>query len=308
MGVSGGSGGSGGKRHDGRKRNSVPELFKDRERKRNKFRLMSPQDKIARLGALREQYGGDMCAQVDTHMLIELIFGVDLQAEALLEERKVEIENFIDAMHGASVLAGDQGKVLSVQIQFAQPGRSSIHQECGSTKWRRILAEFGVECAVRQVCQICFFMLDSVSAAEAHILETHAQQYCIGMVSDDPNGTICQFYSAASVSVLGLSVFNVGTILEGSPRALVVTVTLHTADPAHTAEPSKARTDCVFGLTPTAVCFVVSNCMHGCDDQITFLMCEQPGTDKASFSHASEGDQEHHPSGREGPPPPPHFR
>ena len=115
MGVSGGSGGSGGKRHDGRKRNSVPELFKDRERKRNKFRLMSPQDKIAWLGALRDQYGRDMCAQVDTHMLIELIFGVDLQAEALLEERKVEIENFIDAMHGASVLAGDQGKVLSVR-------------------------------------------------------------------------------------------------------------------------------------------------------------------------------------------------
>ena len=46
--------------------------------------------------------------------------------------------------------------------------------------------------------------------------------------------------------------------------------------------------------------------MHGCDDEITFLMCEHPGTDNASFRHASDGDPEHHPSGQEGPPHPPH--
>jgi len=284
------------------------ELFKNRERKKIKLSLMSPQENLARLGAQRERYGGDMCTQAVTHLLNELIFGVNPQAEALVEARKVEIENFIDAIHGASVLAADQGKVLSVQIQFAQPGLSAIKQKCGSTKWHRILAAFGKECGVRQVYQIRFFMLDSVSAAEAHLLETHAQQCCIGMASDDPNGTICQFYSAASVSALGLSVLSVGAILEGSPRALVVTVTLHTADPAGTAEPSKARTDSVFGLTPTEVCFVVCNYMHGYDDQITFLMCEQPVIDKESSSHASQGDQKHHPSGREGPPPPPHFR
>jgi len=161
-GGSGDSGDSGGKRHGGRKRNSVLELFKHTERKRIKYSLMSPQDKIARLGALRDQYGGDMCVQAATHMLNEPIFGVNPQAEALLEERKVEIENLINAMYGVSVLAVDQGKVLTVQIQFVQPGLSGINKECGNTKWRSILAEFGIECAVRQICQTRFFMLDSV--------------------------------------------------------------------------------------------------------------------------------------------------
>jgi len=185
----GGSSGSGDKRLAGSKRRD--EVSKDRERYQKKRSLMTPQDKIARLSALREQYGGDMCTQAATHMLIQLIFGVDPRAEWVMMERMVEIENFIDAMFGASVLAADQGKVLSVQIQFAQPGLSEINRECGGTKWRRILAEFGVECAVRQVCQTRIFMLDSVSSAEAHLLETHAQKCCIGMASDDPNGTIC---------------------------------------------------------------------------------------------------------------------
>jgi len=147
-------------------------------------------------------------------------------------------------------------------------------------------------------------MLDSVSAAKAHQLETHAQQYCIGVASDDPDGTICQFYSAASVSDLGMSVLNVGSIIDGS----VLTITLYTADPTRTAEPWDARTDSVFGLNPTAVCFVVCNCKHGCDDELTFLVCQHTGTDNVCCCHASDSDQEHHPSDPEGPPPLPSFR
>ena len=172
------------------------------------------------------------------------------------------------AVHGASVLAAEQGKVTTVQIQFAKSGRSEINKECGGTVWRRTLETFGLECGVRPICQARFFMLDAVSAAEVHQLETYAQQYCIGVASNDPDGTICQFYSAASVSGLGWSVLNVDTILHGSPRALVITVTLFTADPTRTAEPSSERTDSVFGLTPTEVCFAVCYCMHVYDDQI----------------------------------------
>jgi len=147
-------------------------------------------------------------------------------------------------------------------------------------------------------------MLDSVSAAKAHQLETHAQQYCIGVASDDPDGTICQFYSAASVSDLGMSVLNVGSIIDGS----VLTITLYTADPTRTAEPWDARTDSVFGLNPTEVCFAVCHCMHGYDHQILFLMCEQPGTDNEVQGHAFDCDQQHHPRGQEGRPPYPHCR
>jgi len=103
-------------------------------------------------------------------------------------------------------------------------------------------------------------------------------------------------------------VLNNGDILQGTPLVLVVTLTLFTVDPKGAAEPSKARTDSVFGTNPTAVCFVVCNCMHGCDDEIIFLLCEHPGTDNVCCSHASDGDQEHHPSDPEGSHHSPHFR
>ena len=82
------------------------------------------------------------------------------------------------------------------------------------------------------------------------------------MVSDDPNGLLGQFYSAAA-SALGLSVLSVGDILQGTPRVLVVTITLFTADRENTAAPSQARTDRVFGPTPTHVCFVVLTACPG---------------------------------------------
>jgi len=204
-------------------------------------------------------YGGDMSTQAVTHRLNEIIFGVNPQAEALLVEMKVEIDNFIDAVYRVSVVSTDESKVLSFQIQFAQPVLKEINKECGNTKWRKIIAEFERECAVRQVCQIRFAQLDSVSAADAHQLETRAQQYFIHMASDDTGDLICQFYSTASVSALGLSVFRVGDILQRTPRVFVVTLTMFTADLDGTSEPSKARTDSVFGPTPTQVCFVVCN-------------------------------------------------
>ena len=177
-GVKGGSGGSGG--------NVAGKA---------RLRLEIPQEKDARLSADREMYGGDMSTRADTHLLNEAIFGVDPEAEALLVEMKWEVETLLNAVQTASVLAADQGKVLSVQIQFSQPGLKEINKECGGTKWRKILADFAQECALSQVCQIRFHLIDSVSAAEAHQLETHAQRYCIELASDDLRGFLCQFYS-----------------------------------------------------------------------------------------------------------------
>ena len=71
--------------------------------------------------------------------------------------------------------------------------------------------------------------------------------------------------------------YSVGNIIHGAPRVLVVTLTMFTADPKGTAEPSKTRTDSVFGLNPTAVCCVVCNCKHGCDDELTFLVVNIQG-------------------------------
>ena len=159
----------------------------------------------------------------------------------------------------ASVLAADQGKVLSVQIQFTQPGLAAINRECGGTKWRRVLAEFAKECAVRQICQICSAHLDSVSVADDHLLETHAQQYYIRMASDDPRGLIYQFYSVATVSTLDLSVLNVD-ILQDTPRVLVVTLTMLTADLDGTAE-SHTLTVCSGRPPQRCVLLCVTTCM-----------------------------------------------
>ena len=85
-------------------------------------------------------YGGDMSTQAVTHRLNEVIFGVNPQANALLDEMKVEVKTFLNAVQAAIVLATDQGKFLSVQIQFSQPGLKEIKKECGGTKWRKKLA------------------------------------------------------------------------------------------------------------------------------------------------------------------------
>jgi len=101
----------------------------------------------------------------------------------------------------------------------------------------------------------------------------------IHLASYDPDGVIGQFYSAAAVSTKGMSVLSVGNIIRGAPRVLVVTLTMWTKDPRVLPELSAARTDTVFGINPTAVCFVVCNCKHGCDYELNFLVCQHTGTD-----------------------------
>jgi len=256
MGDSGGSGDKGGKGG-----NATRKARRSRE---------SPQQKAARFSADRARYGGYLSVQVATRLLIEVIFGVDPELEDLLVEMQWDIENFLCAVQRASVFLADLGKVLSIQIQFSKSGLTDINRECGSTKWNNVLGDLAQECALSQVCQIRLAQFDSVSVAAVHQLETFAQRFCIEMASDDPYGYLCQLFCTASVSPLGLLALNVGNLLDGSPRVLVMTLTMFTGDPKGKAEPSKARTDSVFGPTPTAVCFIVCNCMHGCDDEITF--------------------------------------
>jgi len=74
-----------------------------------------------RNSARRAKYGAGMTTQAATHRLNEVIFGVDQEAEDELVVMKWEIEDLIDAVLRSSVVAADQGKILSVQIQFAQP-------------------------------------------------------------------------------------------------------------------------------------------------------------------------------------------
>ena len=125
----------------------------------------------------------------------------------------------------------------------------------------------------------------------------------IHLPSSDPDGVIGQFYSAAAASTKGMSVLSVDNIIRGAPRVLVMTLTMWTKDPKGRLKPSKTRTDSVFGLNPTAVCFVVCNCKDGCDDELTFLVCQHTGTDNVGCYYVSDSDPQHHPSDPEGPPP-----
>jgi len=84
--------------------------------------LESPQEKAARNSAQREMYGGDMSTQADTHRLNEVIFGVNPQAKALLVQMKVEIENFINAVHRASSLT----QSLLTTLTYWRPTLSDI--------------------------------------------------------------------------------------------------------------------------------------------------------------------------------------
>jgi len=59
-------------------------------------------------------------------LLLALLFP---RCEELLVQQKLEIDKFLDAVHAASPIAADQGKIMAIQIQFAQPGRSAVQLE-----------------------------------------------------------------------------------------------------------------------------------------------------------------------------------
>jgi len=77
----------------------------------------------------------------------------------------------------------------------------------------------------------------------------------------------------------------VSDILQGTPRALVVTLTMWKTDPAGSAKPSPARTDSVFGPTRTKVCLVVCNRIPWWFDQITLLFVKRAGPDMQGRNH-----------------------
>ena len=183
----------------------------------------------------------------------------------MLVELKLEVEKFLVAVKVASLELAAQNKVLTVQIQFVQPGHRAVQAETDGTVWRAKLSGYVQECGLIRAFQIRFTHLHSVSADHAHILETHAQKYMIHLTSYDRDGSIGLFFSAAAVSPKGMSVLNIDNMIWATPHVLVVTLTVWFKDPKGTPKPSAAHTDRVFGLNPTAVCFVVCICKPGCD-------------------------------------------
>ena len=113
-----------------------------------------------------------MTVQSATHLLLAKLFPQD---ETLLVERKLELEKFLVAVKRASVVAADQNKVLTIQIQFVQPGRRTIRAETDGTVWRDKLSDFAQECGLIRGSQIRFTHLHSVSSGHAHLLESHAK-------------------------------------------------------------------------------------------------------------------------------------
>ena len=101
-----------------------------------------------------------------------IIYGADEDSEWDIVQMQCELGNFFKAVKVVSVVLAKQQKVFSVQIQFAKPG---LNAECGSTDWRLKLRQFAEECALLQGCQIRLANFDSVSATDAHLLETYAQ-------------------------------------------------------------------------------------------------------------------------------------
>jgi len=73
------------------------------------------------------------------------------------------------------------------------------------------------------------------------------------LTSRDAEAAIYQFYGAAAVR--GMSVLRGSLIMSGSPRVLVITLTMWTKDPTRDFEDSvfASRSDDVFGLIPIAV-------------------------------------------------------
>jgi len=77
----------------------------------------------------------------------------------------------------------------------------------------------------------------------------------IGLASRDPQSTIYQFYNASADMPDGMSKLSVRHIINGSPRVVVITVTLWAKDPTRSFEDSvfESLTDDVFGIAPIAV-------------------------------------------------------
>ena len=181
------------------------------ETARKKYAALSPDVMVARNKARRERQGGPPLYK---RPLTCCLHSSSRNARRCWFSRRLRLTNFSIP----SFFAADQGKVLSIQIQFVQPGRRAILDESGDTIWRRKLEDFETECGLSEVCQIRFTHWQSVSTGHAHLLESHAQRYMIQLTSYDPDGVIYQFYSVAAVSTKGISVLSVGNIIHGAPR------------------------------------------------------------------------------------------
>jgi len=271
MGGSGGRGGSGGNAARKRKLASESEEEKKARRKVESGKAAAHADKPARMIARnkgkREKLKNVNSAQRNTHILLAVLFKT-LAFAAMLAEQKMEVDTFLIAVHHASTIAADQGKVMAVQIQFARPGCQAIETECRGRTWPGTLSAFGQECGLREVCHVTFTNTRSFSAAHAHELETHAQHKMINLTSRERHGTINQFYCAGAVSSKGLSRLSIKHLLDGIPRVLVITITMWARNMAELPVPrvKKPRTDAVFGIHPTTVSLLACECNRGCDE------------------------------------------
>jgi len=276
----GGTGGTGGNAARKRKRTSESQEEKEARCKARNEKEAGSSKKPARMIAenkrKRENHKNATSAQVTTHMLLAVLFKT-LAFAAMLAEQKMEVDTFLIAVHHASTIAADQGKVMAVQIQFARPGRQAIKAECRGTVWPGILSAFGQECGLREVCHVTFTNLRSFSASHAHQLETHAQRTMINLTSRERDGAINQFYCAGAVSAMGMSKLSLRHLVDGIPRVLVITITMWTKnmtkknDKVELPAPRalKSRTDAVFGIHPTTVSLHACECNRGCDDELT---------------------------------------
>jgi len=215
----------------------------------------------------REKRENNASAQKITHMLLAVLFKT-IALAAMLAEHQTEIDTFLIAVHHASTIAADQGKVMAVQVQFAPSGSQAIENECRRRAWPGILSAFGQECGLREVCHVTFTNRHSFSAAHTHQLETHAQKTMINLASRERHGTINQFYCAGAVSAKGWSKLSMRHLVDGIPRVLVITITMWTRDMAELPAPrvKKPRTDAVFGILPTTVSLLACECKRGFDD------------------------------------------
>ena len=101
----------------------------------------------------REKRENNASAQKITHMLLAVLFKT-IAVAAMLAEHQTEIDTFLIAVHHASTIAADQGKVMAVQVQFAPSGSQAIENECRGRAWPGILSAFGQECGLREACHV----------------------------------------------------------------------------------------------------------------------------------------------------------
>jgi len=118
--------------------------------------------------ARRDRYGGALSVQSATHLLIAQLYPQD---NSILDEQKLEIGYFLDAVQVASQELASQHKVVTAQIQFVRPGIAEVLAETDNTEWRAKLSRWSLECGVTRGSQIRFTNLHSVSSEHAHILE-----------------------------------------------------------------------------------------------------------------------------------------